>query len=86
MRNLWFSLYNDEGTTAGIYILSIGEKWELILADDPKMFRDNSINDFLLDEQTGTLGLSQNNVGIIKYIVNSKSLRFIQPKTQTSRA
>lgn len=74
MRNLWFSLYNDEGTTAGIYILSIGGKWERILADDPKMFTDNSINDFLLDEQTGTQWLNQNNVGIIKYIVDSKKL------------
>jgi streptogramin lyase len=72
--NLWFSLYNDEGTAAGIYVLSTNGNWQRIFAEDPKMFADNSINDFFLDEQTGTLWLSQNNVGILKYNIERKKL------------
>lgn len=72
--NLWFSLYNEKGISAGIYILSTNGHWERILDQDQKMFTNNSINDFLLDEQTGTLWLSQNNVGILKYDINSKKL------------
>lgn len=72
--NLWFSLYNEKGTSAGIYLLSTDGNWKRLLTDDPKMFAANSINDFLLDEQTGTLWLSQNNVGILKYDILSKKL------------
>ena len=45
-----------------------------MFAEDPKMFVDNSINDFFLDEQTGNLWLSQNNVGILKYNLERKKL------------
>ena len=38
------------------------------------MFAGNGINDFFLDEQTGNLWLSQNNVGILKYNIESKKL------------
>ena len=38
------------------------------------MFAGNSVNDFLLDEQTGILWLSQNNVGILKYNIESKEI------------
>jgi hypothetical protein len=72
--NLWFSLYNEKGTSAGIYILSPNGNWQRIFAEDPKMFAANSINDFFLDEQTGNLWLSQNNVGILKYNIESKKL------------
>lgn len=72
--NLWFSLYNEKGTSAGIYILSPNGNWQQILPEDPKMFTANSINDFLLDEETGTLWLTQNNVGILKYEIESKKL------------
>ena len=72
--NLWFSLYNDKGSSAGIYTLSTNGNWNRILDKDPKMFSRNNISDFLLDEQTGTLWISQNNVGILKYDINSKKL------------
>lgn len=72
--NLWFSLYNEEGTAAGIYLLSPNGAWQRMFAEDPKMFVDNSINDFFLDEQTGNLWLSQNNVGILKYNLERKKL------------
>jgi ligand-binding sensor domain-containing protein len=72
--NLWFSLHNEEGTAAGIYKLSLDGVWERLLNDDPKMFVANSINEFFLDEQNGTLWVSQNNVGILKYAIASKKL------------
>lgn len=70
--NLWFSLYNEKGTSAGIYMLSIEGKWQRLWQDDEKMFAANSINDFFLDEDKNVLWLSQNNIGIIKYDIAAK--------------
>ncbi|RZJ18389.1 MAG: hypothetical protein EON51_17385 [Acinetobacter sp.] len=72
--NFWFSLHQEEGTAAGIYKLSPDGVWERLFKDDPKMFVANSINEFFLDEQNGTLWVSQNNVGILKYTIASKKL------------
>ncbi len=70
--NLWFSLYNEKGNAAGMYILSSDGKWERLWKDEPTMFASNSINDFIVDEEKNTLWLSQNNVGIIKYEIGGK--------------
>lgn len=70
--NLWFSLYNEKGMAAGIYILSADKKWERLWNDNPTMFAGNSINDFFLDEEKNTLWLSQNNIGIIRYDIAGK--------------
>jgi ligand-binding sensor domain-containing protein len=72
--NLWFDLYNDEGTDAGIYILRPNLTWERIIDENKKMFTENSINNFLMDEENNTLWISQNNVGILKYNIEKKSL------------
>jgi ligand-binding sensor domain-containing protein len=70
--NLWFSLYNEKGTAAGMYILFADGKWERLWNDNPAMFAGNSINDFFLDEGKNILWLSQNNVGIIRYDIAGK--------------
>lgn len=72
--NLWFDLYNEEGNVAGIYILKPNGSWERIIDENPKMFTENSINNFLLDEEKNTLWISQNNVGILKYNTLNKHL------------
>jgi len=70
--NLWFSLYNEKGTSAGIYCYTTDGKWHRLWQEDEKMFAANSINDFFLDEEKNVLWLSQNNVGIIKYDISLK--------------
>jgi hypothetical protein len=72
--NLWFDLYNEEGTDAGIYLLKPNGIWERILDQNKKMFTKNSINNFLLDEEKNTIWISQNNVGILKYDILNKNL------------
>lgn len=72
--NLWFDLYNEKGTDAGIYVLKSNGVWERIINENPKMFTENSINNFLFDEEKHTLWISQNNVGILKYNIVNKSL------------
>ncbi len=72
LGNLWFSLYNEKGTAAGIYNYTPDGKWQRLWQEDEQMFSANSINDFFLDEEKCVLWLSQNNVGIIKYNISSK--------------
>ena len=71
--NLWFDLYNDKGNDAGIYVFKQDKTWEKILGDNLN-FAQNSINDFLFDEEENTIWISQNNVGILKYDILSKKL------------
>lgn len=72
--NLWFDLYNYNNSWAesGIYILKIDGTWERIIPKTPKMFSENSINYFLLDEDKNILWLTLNNVGILKYDLTKK--------------
>jgi ligand-binding sensor domain-containing protein len=72
--NLWFDLYNYNSSWAesGIYILKVDGSWERIIPKTPKMFSDNSINYFLLDEDKNNLWLTLNNVGILKYDLTKK--------------
>jgi ligand-binding sensor domain-containing protein len=72
--NLWFDLYNynKKWTDAGIYVLKIDGTWERIIPQTPKMFSDNSINCFLLDEDKNCLWATLNNVGILKYDLGKK--------------
>jgi len=72
--NLWFDLYNEKGTDAGIYILKPNGIWERVIDKNPKIFTENCINNFLLDEEKNTLWISQNNVGILKYYIENKKL------------
>ncbi len=73
--NLWFDLYNynKEWTEAGIYVLKIDGIWERIIPKTPKIFSDNSINYFLLDEEKNCLWATLNNVGILKYDLENKN-------------
>lgn len=72
--NFWFSLYNEKGTAAGIYLLSPDGNWQRLFIETPEMFAKNSINDFFLDEQRNNLWISQNNIGILKYNLERKTL------------
>lgn len=70
--NLWFDLYNDKSDEAGIYVLDLQGKWTRISHPNPKMFSENSINDFYLDEESNLLWITLNGVGVLSYDTNSK--------------
>jgi ligand-binding sensor domain-containing protein len=70
--NIWFDLYNDKSDEAGIYMLNLEGKWTKINHPNPGMFRENAINDFYLDEETGLLWITLNGVGVLNYDLRSK--------------
>ena len=71
--DLWFNLGNGrDKLDAGIYILRTNGVWERVTHKNPKVFSDNSINYFLLDEVKNILWLTLNNVGILKYEIRTK--------------
>lgn len=71
-ENLWFDLYNDKSDEAGIYKLDTAGNWTRIVHPNSKMFRDNAINDFYLDEADQVLWLTLNGVGILNYDLKTK--------------
>jgi ligand-binding sensor domain-containing protein len=70
--NLWFDLYNEKGSDAGIYVLRIDGTWERITHKNQKVFSGNSVNNFLLDEDKNILWITLNNVGILRYDILKK--------------
>ncbi len=70
--NLWFDLYNDKSDEAGIYVLDLQGKWTRISHPNRKMFSENAINDFYLDEESNLLWITLNGVGVLSYDTNSK--------------
>jgi len=71
--NLWFNLDNGKDKLdAGIYILRTNGVWERVTHKNPKVFSENSINYFLLDEVKNVLWLTLNNVGILRYDISTK--------------
>jgi len=70
--NLWFDLYNDESDDAGIYVLDPQGNWTKINHPNSKMFSENAINDFLLDEESNLLWVTLNGVGVLSYDLLSK--------------
>lgn len=65
--NFWFDLYNDKSDEAGIYMLDLQGKWTKISHPNPKMFSENTINDFYLDEESNLLWITLNGVGVLCY-------------------
>ena len=64
--NIWFDLYNDESPDdKGIYILDPLGKWTKIEFPDAKQIKENSINDFLVDEDKNQLWVTLNGVGVL---------------------
>lgn len=70
--NFWFDLYNDKSDEAGIYVLDLQGKWTKISHSNPKMFSENAINDFYLDEESNLLWITLNGVGVLCYDTISK--------------
>ena len=70
--NLWFDLYNDKSDDAGIYVLDPQGNWTRINHPNPKMFSENVINDFFLDEESNLLWVTVNGVGVLSYDLISK--------------
>ncbi|MEL1243126.1 hypothetical protein AAEO56_02535 [Flavobacterium sp. DGU11] len=70
--NLWFYLYKDKSDAAGIYVLDAQGKWTRIVHSNSKMFSENAVNDFYLDEESGLLWITLNGVGVLDYDLNSK--------------
>lgn len=70
--NMWFSLYNDKSDDAGIYLQDMYGKWTRIAHSNPKLFRENTINDFFLDEDDGVLWITLNGIGVVSYKLVSK--------------
>ncbi len=69
---MWFQLYKDNSYDAGIFTLDKSGKWEKIEYPDSKMFYENSINDFLLDEDKNELWVTLNGIGVLKYDLTEK--------------
>ena len=66
--NLWFDLYNDDDKSkAGMFILRTNGEWESIKPKNSDLFKENDINDFLLDEENNILWIALNSVGLIRY-------------------
>lgn len=72
-NNIWFQLYKNNSNDAGIYVLDNLGNWNKIEYPDKKMFSENAINDFLLDEEKNELWLTVNGVGVLKYDLNTKN-------------
>lgn len=70
--NLWFDLYKGKSDEAGIYVLDEQQKWTRINHPNRKMFSENTINDFYLDEENNLLWITLNGVGVLSYDTNSK--------------
>ncbi|KAF2517374.1 ligand-binding sensor domain-containing protein [Flavobacterium foetidum] len=70
--NLWFCLEKNKSSDAGIYRLDVSGKWTRISHSDSKMFSENTVNDFYLDENNDFLWLTLNGVGVLKYDLNLK--------------
>lgn len=70
--NLWFDLYKDESDDAGIYVLDPQGTWTRINHPNSKMFSENEINDFFLDEENNLLWITLNGVGVLSYDLTSK--------------
>nr|WP_047435231.1 two-component regulator propeller domain-containing protein [Chryseobacterium vietnamense] len=70
--NFWFDLYKHKSDNAGIYILDLQQKWTRIKHPNPKMFSENAINDFYLDEESNLLWITVSGVGVLSYDIHSK--------------
>jgi ligand-binding sensor domain-containing protein len=70
--NLWFDLYNDKSDAAGIYVLDPQGNWTRINHPNPKMFSENAVNDFYIDEESNLLWITLNGVGVLNYDLKSK--------------
>jgi ligand-binding sensor domain-containing protein len=70
--NLWFNLYNNGSADAGIYVLDPQNNWTRIKHPNSKMFSENAINDFFLDEESNLLWITLNGVGVLNYDLISK--------------
>ena len=72
--DLWFDLYNDDDKSkAGMFVLRTNGAWESVRPKNAEWFNENSINDFLLDEENNILWVALNSVGLIRYdITNDK--------------
>lgn len=70
--NLWFDLYNEKSNEAGIYVLDLQGNWTRITHPNSKMFSENAINDFYLDEESNLLWITLNGVGVLNYDLISK--------------
>jgi len=71
--NLWFDLFNDKDKSkSGMFVLKTNGEWESMAAKGSNIFTQNSVNDFLLDEETKTVWIALNTVGLIKYDIVNK--------------
>ncbi|MES2766253.1 MAG: two-component regulator propeller domain-containing protein [Bacteroidota bacterium] len=71
--NLWFDLFNEKSDDAGMYVLDLEGNWTRIIHPNSKMFSENAINDFYLDEDTNLLWITLNGVGVLSYDITSKT-------------
>jgi ligand-binding sensor domain-containing protein len=69
--NLWFDLHNyDDMSKSGMFLLKTDGKWEPIKPKKSDLFKENTINDFLLDEENNILWIALNNIGLVKYDIS----------------
>lgn len=72
--NLWFDLHNyNDMTKGGMYVLKPNGEWITIKPNNSDPFKENTINDFLLDEESNILWIALNHIGILKYDILNDS-------------
>lgn len=65
--DLWFYTYDEEKRKAGLFILNSQGEWNDLLTKKSDLFLQNSINDFLVDEEKNIVWIAVQNVGLLKY-------------------
>jgi ligand-binding sensor domain-containing protein len=78
--NLWFDLYNKDKTKAGIWLLKPNGEWTSIRPKNSKLFTENDVNDFLLDEENEILWIALNSVGLIRYDIQNDKWETYTPE------
>jgi ligand-binding sensor domain-containing protein len=72
--NIWFSLYNEKDSLkGGMAIYKPDGSWELLTHPDQQIFGENTINHFAFDEESGSLWIAVNKIGIVKYDTKLKT-------------
>jgi ligand-binding sensor domain-containing protein len=70
--NLWFDLHNyKDMSKGGMFMLKPNGEWMTIKPKNSDPFNENTINDFLLDEENNILWIALNNIGILKYDISN---------------
>jgi len=78
--NLWFNLYSRNNPERGLWILTPGGDWISVNAKNPSLFKETSINDFLLDERSRVLWIALGGAGLARYDLDNEKWEIYTPE------